>query len=216
MNAQSRRSIDAQSSMHRAHVKLTRYIRRLVRDPVEAEDLAQEAYVRALERARNEAAVLEAPYLFVIGRNLAIDSLRCRARRARIFRSSPADSDVDIDSCFAGEPDSSECSYSADQTFDRVMHSLERLPPKCQSVFLMNKIQEKTYPEIARDMNLSVSMIEKYVSRALAHVRAAVPNVHYQVVPGRTGVRRRLRSLSALVSHASAAAVASRENAAVP
>jgi len=42
------------------------------------------------------------------------------------------------------------------------------LPPKCRQVFLLSRAQRMTYPQIAVHCGISVKMVEKHISHALA------------------------------------------------
>ena len=68
--------------MERHRAAVTRYIRYLVRDAAEAEDLAQETLLRAYRQRttlRDPAAL--ASWLYQIATHVSIDRLRQRARR---------------------------------------------------------------------------------------------------------------------------------------
>jgi RNA polymerase sigma factor (sigma-70 family) len=58
-----------------------------------------------------------------------------------------------------------------------VRAALEELAPKCREVFVLHRFESLSYPQIAAELDLSVSMIEKYVSQALAHMRQRLSDV---------------------------------------
>ena len=68
-------------------------------------------------------------------------------------------------------------STSIEETYrDRnTLHIIERalydLPPKCRQAFYMHRSRGYTYPEIARQLDVSTSMVEKYITQALNHFR---------------------------------------------
>jgi RNA polymerase sigma-70 factor (ECF subfamily) len=63
---------------------------------------------------------------------------------------------------------SAERTVAAEQDLDRLLDVIEGLPPKCRQVFLLSRARGMTYPEIARHCGISVKMVEKQISRALA------------------------------------------------
>jgi RNA polymerase sigma factor (sigma-70 family) len=64
------------------HEQLQRYLSRLTGDPDLAADIAQETFVRFLERPPDEASA--APWLFRVATNLARDSARTQTRRRQL------------------------------------------------------------------------------------------------------------------------------------
>ena len=56
----------------------------------------------------------------------------------------------------------------AQQELEVLFEAIGELPPKCKQVFLLSRVNHMTYPEIARHCGISVKMVEKHISRALA------------------------------------------------
>ncbi len=54
------------------------------------------------------------------------------------------------------------------EELDRVLAAIDELTPRCREVFLLHRFSHSAYPEIARDFGISVKMVEKYISTALA------------------------------------------------
>lgn len=55
------------------------------------------------------------------------------------------------------------------ETLTAVVEMLEGLPPKCQKVFLLYRLDGMRQSEIAQEMALSVSMVKKYIAKAMLH-----------------------------------------------
>ena len=81
MTTSSSSKADDEIERHRAAV--TRYLRHLIRDATEAEDLAQETFLRAYRRrqALRDTGALES-WLYQIATHVSIDRMRQRARLA--------------------------------------------------------------------------------------------------------------------------------------
>ena len=60
-----------------------------------------------------------------------------------------------------------ERSLMGAQRLQRVMASIDAMPPKRREVFLMHRIEELTYAQIARRLNVSVKAVEKHVHLAM-------------------------------------------------
>lgn len=62
-----------------------------------------------------------------------------------------------------------------DDTFESDLRKLEnlldKLPPKCREIFILNKLEKRKYREIAQDMGLSIKTVESQMSRALRIIR---------------------------------------------
>jgi RNA polymerase sigma-70 factor (ECF subfamily) len=63
---------------------------------------------------------------------------------------------------------SPEREISAKQELELLRAAIEDLPPRCREVFLLSRVRRMTYPEIAAHCSISVKMVEKHISRALA------------------------------------------------
>jgi RNA polymerase sigma factor (sigma-70 family) len=59
--------------------------------------------------------------------------------------------------------------------------AVSQLPAKCREAYLLSRVEQRTYREIAAKVGLSVSMIEKYVLRARRHVAEYVSPMYAAV-----------------------------------
>lgn len=139
-----------------------------------AEDVVQDAYLRMLTSANDGTAVrCKKAFLFTVASNLAIDSLR---REQRIQRLVPIANVPDSASDALAEdithaPPGVEDTVDAKQRLTAVLEALAELPTKCQTAFVLHKFQELSYAEVASHLGVTVSMVEKYLSRGLQHLR---------------------------------------------
>ncbi|HCW21461.1 sigma-70 family RNA polymerase sigma factor [Achromobacter sp.] len=56
------------------------------------------------------------------------------------------------------------------QLADELTRALEDLPPKCRQVYLWCRLEGWTHTEIAQEMGISRSMVEKYMTRSVRHI----------------------------------------------
>lgn len=56
------------------------------------------------------------------------------------------------------------------QLADALSAALEELPVKCRQVYIMCRLEGWSHTEIAQEMGLSRSMVEKYMTRSLRHI----------------------------------------------
>lgn len=132
----------------------------------EAQDVAQEAYVRLLRLENPEQVSFLRAYLFHIAANLAVDRLRSRKVRVQ----------APVQSLFEEwleTPSPDRMALSAEH-LEAVRAALRELPPKCSQAFVLHVVEGKDFDEIAARMKLSTRMVRYHVARALTHCRARI------------------------------------------
>ena len=148
---------------HRRH--LLRYLARLVRSPDIAEDLTQEAFARVYV-VRNNTLSSPRSFLYRTAHNLAVDHMR----HQRVVACEPLnDSIADMLADERAAPD--KC-VAAREELRLIEAAIRELPPKCRKVFILLRLEGRSYKEIALAMALSETMVRKYAARALEHCLA--------------------------------------------
>jgi RNA polymerase sigma-70 factor (ECF subfamily) len=158
------------------HDRIVRYIASMIRDPVEAEDLAQEAFLRAhtrQETLRDPNAARG--WLYRIATNVCLDRLRQRVQHVALDAEavSPSPSAQDR----AERAETSAC----------VQRCLDYLPDNYRSVILLFEAHGLTAPEIAELLGVSVANVKIRLHRARRRLQA-VMNYGCAVSVGRQGV----------------------------
>lgn len=143
---------------------LVRYLTVRLPSIEDAREVAQEAYLRVLSREPTHSVTHLQAYLFKTASNLAIDRVRASQRR-------PTGS-LDQEAYEVEAPGSvnEELVHAARQV-EVLREIVGELPPKCRMAFLLYKFDDLSYPEIAARMELTESMIRKYVLRAMVYCR---------------------------------------------
>jgi RNA polymerase sigma-70 factor (ECF subfamily) len=131
---------------------------------VDAEDLAQEVFLRLQMGAKRGAIDNVEGYIFRIANNVLISRYRHDVVEGRPFRDAMPH-DVE-----GPEQMSPERILLGRETWLRFVAGLNALPPRAREAFLLHRFEEMTYPAIARRMGVSVSAVEKLISRALAQL----------------------------------------------
>lgn len=137
--------------LYRAHAPwLIAFLRRRF-GAQEAEDLAQEAYVRLF---RHDTKVLNPrAFLARVALNAARDQARRRAVRPALLAEDPAHPPTTP----AGQAEAV-----------LLKQAILALPPRLRTVFLLSRFGGLTYEEIARRCNVSVKTVEARMTQALA------------------------------------------------
>jgi len=135
----------------------------------DAQELAQEAYVRMLTLEHPEQIDSLRAFLFRIAANLAVDRLRMRKLREATNADEPAEPAPELH--LAPVP---ERQVAAAEQWRELQAALRELPAKTSRAFVLHAIEGRDFEAIAQSMKLSARMVRYHVTRALAHCRARV------------------------------------------
>jgi RNA polymerase sigma-70 factor (ECF subfamily) len=148
--------------------KLGRLISRFVRDPAEAEDVTQDAFIkayRALPGFRGESAFYT--WLYRIGINTAKNHLLSNKRRAPTSTSLDAEeSESFVESSHFREVNTPENELMSKQVVGVVQASLQQLPEDLRSALTLREIEGLSYEEIAIVMNCPIGTVRSRIFRA--------------------------------------------------
>jgi RNA polymerase sigma-70 factor (ECF subfamily) len=157
-------------------------LRQMTGSDNELDDLCAEVLARAYATPNWRNIEFGRAFLFEIARNLIIDD----ARRRKIVA---FETIADLDLLQAG-PDV-EAQLVARDELRRLQTIVEQLPPQARRAFLLRRVQEKSLGEIAEEMNLSVSTVEKHLAKAVLFVMQAVAKLEDKDFDGfRSGTAR--------------------------
>jgi RNA polymerase sigma-70 factor (ECF subfamily) len=148
--------------------KLIRLLSRMVRDPAEVEDVAQEAFIkayRALPGFRGESAFYT--WLYRIGINTAKNYLVALGRRAPTttgFDNEEAEGFEDAEQLRDSSTPESE--LEGKEIAATVNHAMDALPPDLRTAITLREIEGLSYEEIASVMNCPVGTVRSRIFRA--------------------------------------------------
>lgn len=162
---------------------LHRYIRSLVRDAEEAEDLTQETFLRAyrkLSSLRDQTTL--SSWLYRIATNLCYDRFR---QRGRLSQSSAGVEGLNDEEVFTVIDQDSP---GLDQVFDQKEMSaclrsyLEELPDDYRAVIMLHDLEGLTNPEIAQMLGCSLATAKIRLHRARRKLETALNQAcHFSV-----------------------------------
>jgi RNA polymerase sigma-70 factor (ECF subfamily) len=154
--------------------RLGRLISRFVRNAAEAEDVTQDAFIkayRALPAFRGDSAFYT--WLYRIGINTAKNHLVAQGRRAPT--STPFDSDEAEDfedASLLHEVATPENELMSKQVVDVVNSSLQELPDDLRTALTLREIEGLSYEEIAEVMNCPIGTVRSRIFRAREAIAA--------------------------------------------
>lgn len=144
--------------LFRAHYGwLCSYVRRQTPDAAGSEDLAAETFAQLLQAPALKAVREPRALLATIAQRL----LYQRWRRAQLERRYQQQCDS---ACVASPEDLAQLT----QALARLDHSLQRLPAKVRTTFLLARVDGLTYPQIAAELGVSQRSVSVYMSRSQA------------------------------------------------
>ncbi|GEC95107.1 MAG: polymerase sigma factor RpoE [Pseudomonadota bacterium] len=148
--------------------KLARLLSRLIRDPAEVEDIAQETFIkayRALPSFRGDSAFYT--WLYRIGINTAKNFLVSQGRRA------PTSTDFDSEEAETFEDgdqlrdiNTPERLMMTRQIGDTVNTAMEALPEELKTAIVLREIEGLSYEEIATIMDCPIGTVRSRIFRA--------------------------------------------------
>lgn len=141
--------------------KLYNYIRAKCQDSYEAEDIAQESFIKLWQHREKIEVGKECSFLYTIAYNLFIDQRRKESVRYRYCQRTKNEVNTET-------PEFNMISHEFDAF---VQKKIQDIPKPAREVFIMNKIEKRTYSEIADIIGLSIKSVEKRMSVALKTYR---------------------------------------------
>jgi RNA polymerase sigma-70 factor (family 1) len=131
-----------------------------------AEDLVQEVFLKTWEKRDTIRMDTVQNLLYTIANHLAINHFKsAKARFEFIFKDQPHIT-----------YESPEYVMEKDEFALKLQAAIGGLPEKHRVVFLMNRIDELTYKEIAERLDISVKAVEKRMHEALEYLLKRIPH----------------------------------------
>ena len=162
--------------LHRYRTPLVNFLFRMVRSREQAEDLAQEVFLRVY-RAREDyvPSAKFTTWLFRIATNLALNSVRdTRYHKLEVSIDAPITDAEDGDERTLDIPEKHpniEQHLVEDARRKMIRRAIDKLPEKQRAAVLLHKYQELDYAEIAKILACSESALKSLLFRAYESLR---------------------------------------------
>lgn len=151
-------------AFHEHRERVYQYLRRRLGNEADAQDLAQETYLRLLRVARSTLVRDPRAYLYRVARNLVYE---------QSGKMPPASSWADDSELHALEhpQPSPDAEAERAERLKLLERAVAELSPKCQAVVLLFCRDGLNQREIADRLELSKSMVQRYLAMGIAHCR---------------------------------------------
>ncbi|HZL86450.1 MAG TPA: sigma-70 family RNA polymerase sigma factor [Candidatus Krumholzibacteria bacterium] len=162
--------------VQRHKVRLYNYLLRLLRDPTEAEEIAQETFVRAYVHAGKYRTVARfSTWLYTIATNLVRNRIRKQRSTPKLLSISwgraeeeeGERSDIDL-------PDSRDLpdrKLEKREIQDLVAQAIACIPQRYREAFVLREVNHLTYEEIAAITGLKLGTVRSRINRGRGHFR---------------------------------------------
>lgn len=151
---------------HRYYSPLCNYAAKIIGNSHDAEDLVQTLFIQLYQRNKLTNIENIEHYLLRSIKFKCIDFIR---KQQNI---SPVDILPDISS--------SENTEITEADIEPLFHYYAaKLPPKTREVFLMSRVGQMSYKEIAKELNISQKTVENQIGSALKKLKSILNTEHY-------------------------------------
>jgi RNA polymerase sigma-70 factor, ECF subfamily len=147
--------------------KVVKLVARLLRDPTEAEDVAQDAFVkayRALASFRGDSAFYT--WLYRIAVNTARNAMASRQRRPLDYEADLSETEQSAVASRMSHSDTPEATALSDEIHETVNRAVAELPEDLRTAIILREIEGLSYEEIAAAMDCPVGTVRSRIFRA--------------------------------------------------
>jgi RNA polymerase sigma factor (sigma-70 family) len=161
--------------MRRHNRRLYRLARATLRDPTEAEDALQDAYIcahRSIGKFRGEASL--STWLSRLLLNECFARLRRSARRQNVIAIVSPNAPIEFTSMAANESETPDIELARAQMRDLLERKLDELPENFRTVFVLRSVEEMSVDETAGCLGIPEETVRSRHFRAKTMLRESL------------------------------------------
>ncbi len=147
------------SVFERYYHDLHHFISRSIGCRDKAQDVVQEAYARVLASNGNHDDSVLGALLYTTAKNIVIDQYR--QNKSRQYDNYEQ---LELAASRADEP---EHRAAGRQSMNHLLALIDALPPRSKEAFVLYKFDGLSHAEIAKQMGISINMVEKHIINAM-------------------------------------------------
>lgn len=156
-------SREFQASFRLMYLPLGMYALRIVGDVEDAEDLVQDAFIKAWMAIQSGCVIDNfKAYMYRGVRNECISFIRDRKQFEDIEQ----------------VPDISDSDYETSALDAKIWRAIDDLPEQCRRIFLMSKRDGLSNKEIAEELGISIKTVKNHMTKAFSRLRTDLSGGH--------------------------------------
>lgn len=158
-----------QELMEKYQGALTRHVQKMVHGSNDIDDLVQECFIKAFGALKSYSSDYAfSTWLYKIATNHTIDFLRKKRLKTFSIDRPIKTKDGEVEYEIPDTDYRPDRHIVEDQRRELIQEAIDALPPKYHMVIVMRHQQEKSYEEIARELDLPLGTVKAHIFRARA------------------------------------------------
>ena len=137
-------------------------------DMPQAEDLVQEAFIKLWKNCKKVLFEKAKGFLFTVAKNAFYNQVAHKKVILEYNRSNPSSE---------SDHETPEFRMEEEEFMQKLQAAIASLPEGQREVFLLNRVDKKTYKEMAEMLGVSETAIEKRMHKALQKLRKTIKNI---------------------------------------
>ncbi len=146
---------------------LRTYLSRWLRSPHDVEDLLQDVFIRVMNYPNLSTVESTKAFVFIVAANLLKD--RNRRSYTKAAKLTTTIDNVEL----AAETSDPVRVLQGQEDLAKLSRTLDKLKPNTKKAFLLHRLDGHSHKEIALQMRVTTSMVEKHIMEGLKQLRLA-------------------------------------------
>ncbi len=151
--------------------KVRLFALQMLKNPTDAEDITHDVFLKIWEQRANLSKVVSlSGYMFRMTRNAVINLLK----RRQVIGKYSADGNPGAVENIGGGGFDYENQVTTDELLRMVELEISKMPEQRRRCFMMSRYEDKSYNEIAEELDISPKTVQYHISNALSDLKKIV------------------------------------------
>lgn len=158
------------------------FVKSYVQNDQLAEDIVSEAIISLWEKSKETNLEVPEAYLMTCLRNRALNHLRQQQYQTETLTMISKEAQIELNSRISSLEACDPQELLSKELWERLNMILANLPERTRLIFELSRFQDKTYDDIAAELNISVKGVEYHISKALKALRDNLKDYYYLLI----------------------------------